>query len=70
VCRELRKDPAAAKIPIILLSAVAQVADIAAGLAAGADEYIVKPFSPRDFAMRVNAVLARNQAGAPPRIGD
>ncbi len=63
VCRELRQDPATAHIPVILLTAMAREADIAAGLAAGADDYIVKPFSPRDFAMRVNAVLARVQAG-------
>jgi DNA-binding response OmpR family regulator len=66
VCRELRKDPATAKIPVIILTALAQEADIAAGFAAGAVDYIVKPFSPRDFALRVQAVLARAQASAPP----
>ena len=64
VCRELRKDPATAKIPVILLTALAQEADVTAGFAAGADDYIVKPFSPRDFTMRVQAVLARAQTGA------
>ena len=63
VCQELRQDPATANIPVILLTAMAREADIAAGLAAGADDYIVKPFSPRDFTMLVNAVLARVQAG-------
>jgi len=67
VCRELRKDPATARIPVIILTALAQEADIAAGFAAGADDYIVKPFSPREFVMRVNAALARAQASAPPR---
>ena len=66
-CRELRKDPVTANIPVIILSALAQQADITAGLAAGADDYIVKPFSPRDFAMRVTALLARAQAGVPLR---
>jgi DNA-binding response OmpR family regulator len=66
VCRELRKDPVTAKIPVIILTALAQETDIAAGFAAGADDYIVKPFSPRDFALRVDAVLARAQANAPP----
>jgi DNA-binding response OmpR family regulator len=61
VCRELRKDPATANIPVIILTALAQEADIAAGFAAGAADYIVKPFSPRDFAMRVDVVLARAQ---------
>jgi DNA-binding response OmpR family regulator len=64
VCQELRKDPATARIPVILLTALAQETDITAGLAAGADDYIVKPFSPRDFTVRVNAVLARIQAEA------
>jgi DNA-binding response OmpR family regulator len=59
VCRELRKDPATADIPVILLTALAHEAAITAGDAAGADDYIVKPFSPRDLAMRVGAVLAR-----------
>ena len=66
VCQELRKDPATANIPVIILTALAQEADIAAGFAAGAADYIVKPFSPRDFAIRVDAVLARAQAIAPP----
>src|ERR1700690_341676 len=63
VCQELRQDPATANIPVILLTAMGREADIAAGLAAGADDYIVKPFSPRDFTMLVSAVLARVQAG-------
>lgn len=63
VCRELRKHPATANVPVILLTAMATEANIAAGLAAGADDYIVKPFSPRDFTIRVDAVLARVQAG-------
>jgi DNA-binding response OmpR family regulator len=67
VCRELRKDPATARIPVILLTAMARETDITAGLAAGADDYIVKPFSPREFTIRVNAVLARIQAGALPQ---
>ncbi|HEX2744149.1 MAG TPA: response regulator [Streptosporangiaceae bacterium] len=69
VCQELRKDPATANIPIIVLTALAHEADIAAGLAAGADDYIVKPFSTNDFAIRVKAVLARIQASASPRTG-
>jgi DNA-binding response OmpR family regulator len=67
VCRELRKDPATARIPVILLTALARETDITAGLAAGADDYIVKPFSPREFTIRVNAALARIQAGALPQ---
>jgi DNA-binding response OmpR family regulator len=59
VCRELRKDPATANIPVILLTALAHEAAITAGAAAGADDYLVKPFSPRDLAMRVGAMLVR-----------
>jgi DNA-binding response OmpR family regulator len=69
VCQELRKDPATANIPIIVLTALAHEADITAGLAAGADDYIVKPFNTNDFAVRVSAALTRLQAGASPRTG-
>jgi DNA-binding response OmpR family regulator len=59
VCQELRQDPATAKIPVIILTALAHEADITAGLAAGADDYIVKPFVTSDFSARVNTVVAR-----------
>jgi DNA-binding response OmpR family regulator len=62
VCRELRKHPATAKVPVIMLTARAQQADITAGFAAGANEYIAKPFSPRELASRIKTVLARVQA--------
>jgi DNA-binding response OmpR family regulator len=61
-CRELRADPATSEVPIILLTARAQESDIETGFAVGADDYIVKPFSPRELAGRVHAVLARIQA--------
>lgn len=59
VCQGLRQDPATADMPVIILTARAQQGDIDAGLAAGASEYIAKPFSPRELAMRVNALLGR-----------
>jgi DNA-binding response OmpR family regulator len=62
VCRELRADPATSEVPIILLTARAQESDIENGFAAGADDYVVKPFSPRELASRVHDVLARIQA--------
>jgi DNA-binding response OmpR family regulator len=62
VCRELRADPATSEVPVILLTARAQESDIENGFAAGADDYVVKPFSPRELAMRVHEVLARIQA--------
>ena len=59
VCRRLRETPATATTPILLLTAKAQEADVEAGFAAGADDYIAKPFSPRELVSRVEAVLAR-----------
>jgi DNA-binding response OmpR family regulator len=61
VCRKLREDPATATVPIILITAKAQEADVERGFAAGADDYIVKPFSPRELASRVQAVVARKK---------
>jgi DNA-binding response OmpR family regulator len=54
----LKDDPATASIPIILLSAKAQGTDIRAGIDAGADDYVTKPFEPLDLIDRVNALLA------------
>ena len=62
VCRALRDDPRTAHIPVILLTAKAQAAELERGLAAGADDVIVKPFSPKEMLRRVEALLAR-----PPR---
>jgi DNA-binding response OmpR family regulator len=59
VCRALRGNLATALIPVILLTAKAQEAEIERGFDAGADDYIVKPFSPREMLRRVGAVLAR-----------
>ncbi|MGZ4429337.1 MAG: response regulator transcription factor [Nocardioidaceae bacterium] len=61
-CRALRLDDAMARIPVILLTARAQEADIEQGFNAGADDYVVKPFSPRELASRVSAVLQRSGA--------
>ena len=59
VCQKLRDDPLTVDVPIILITAKAQEADVERGFAAGADDYIVKPFSPRELASRVEAVFAR-----------
>ncbi|MFE9442173.1 response regulator transcription factor [Streptomyces sp. NPDC006602] len=59
VCRELRAAPETAALPVILLTARSQEGDIETGFAAGADDYIVKPFSPRELNSRVQAVLTR-----------
>lgn len=59
VCRVLRGSPDTAKLPIIFLTARAQESDVRNGIAAGGDDYIVKPFSPRELMNRVQAILAR-----------
>jgi DNA-binding response OmpR family regulator len=59
VCQKLRAEPSTAGIPVILITAKAQEVDVERGFAAGADDYIVKPFSPRELATRVEAVLSR-----------
>ncbi|MFN0028779.1 MAG: response regulator [Acidimicrobiales bacterium] len=59
VCQELRQDRRTASIPVILLTARAQERDIEQGFAAGANDYIVKPFSPRELVSRINALLPR-----------
>ena len=59
VCSQLRREEATAAVPVIMLTAKAQEQDVATGFAAGADDYVVKPFSPRELVSRVQAVLAR-----------
>jgi DNA-binding response OmpR family regulator len=59
VCRALRDNVDLGAVAVILLTARAQESDIDAGFAAGADDYIVKPFSPRELLERVQKVLAR-----------
>lgn len=59
VCALLRANPVTARVPIILLSSAAQAGEVERGLDAGADDYIVKPFSPREMLERVEALLAR-----------
>ncbi len=64
VCADLRRNEATASIPVIMLTAKAQEADVTAGFATGADDYVVKPFSPRELVSRVAAVLARSTAAS------
>lgn len=61
--RRLRKNPVTASIPIIMLTARVSEDDKVTGLNAGADDYIVKPFSPRELIARINAVLRRSDPG-------
>lgn len=69
VCRLLRGRPETARTPIIMLTARSSESDRVVGLDAGADDYVTKPFSPRELAARVRAVLRRGrpeEEGPPP----
>ena len=59
ICRALRADPATARIPILLLTALGEELDRIAGLESGADDYVTKPFSPREVTLRVDSLLRR-----------
>src|SRR6186997_467559 len=66
ICRALRADPQLQTIPVILITARAEEAERVAGLELGADDYITKPFSPREVVARVRAVLRRTSAAPLP----
>jgi DNA-binding response OmpR family regulator len=59
VCQALRAEPATASIPIIMLTARGEEADRVRGLELGADDYVTKPFSPKELVARVSALLRR-----------
>ena len=67
VCRTIRADPALAKLPIIMVTARAEEGDRILGLESGADDYVTKPFSPRELVARVAALLRR--VGSPGEAG-
>jgi DNA-binding response OmpR family regulator len=64
VCQTLRSDPATASIPIIMLTARGEETERISGLELGADDYVTKPFSPRELTARVAALLRRVQRPA------
>ena len=74
VCKILRRDANTAKMPIIMLTARAAEMDRVVGLELGADDYVTKPFSPRELVLRIRKLLARNsstpESGAYIKIGD
>lgn len=59
VVRCIRNEPELADLPVVLLTARAQESDVETGFGTGADDYITKPFSPRELASRVEALLDR-----------
>ena len=73
VCRQLRKDKETARVPILMLTARGEEEDRIRGLKTGADDYVTKPFSPRELMARVEALLRRSRpslAGDTLKIGD
>jgi two-component system phosphate regulon response regulator PhoB len=59
VCRQLRSDPALRDLPVLLLTAKAEEIDRVVGFELGADDYVTKPFSPRELVLRIQAILRR-----------
>ena len=73
VYKELRADPRTSSIPVLMLTAKGEVNDRIAGLELGADDYVTKPFSPKELLLRVKALLKRTRkvtVDASLRIGD
>jgi two-component system phosphate regulon response regulator PhoB len=62
VCKQLKQEPRTTTIPLIMLSARGEEADVVAGLELGADDYLTKPFSPRVLLARIRAVLRRRHS--------
>ncbi len=65
VCRQLKADPKTRTIPVIMLTAKADEVDRIVGLELGADDYVTKPFSPRELVLRVKTILRRTQGETP-----
>jgi two-component system alkaline phosphatase synthesis response regulator PhoP len=72
VCKELKNERKTRPIPVIMLTAKAQESDKVIGLELGADDYVAKPFSPRELIARIKAVLRRGKEKLPEviKIGD
>ena len=75
ICKRLKKDERTAAIPILILTAKGDETDVVLGLELGADDYMVKPFSPKELVARVHAILRRprvtaTDTGSKWKIGD
>jgi phosphate regulon transcriptional regulator PhoB len=64
ICKEVRRDTALNRLPILMLTARGEEADRVVGLEMGADDYVTKPFSPRELVARVKALLRRSEPAA------
>jgi DNA-binding response OmpR family regulator len=62
ICRRLKKDERTAAVPVLILTAKGDETDVVLGLELGADDYMVKPFSPKELVARVHAILRRPKA--------
>ena len=73
ICRAMRADPAVSGVPIIMLTALSEETDRIVGLEIGGDDYVTKPFSPKELVARIGAVRRRTHrsrpGGAPLRFG-
>lgn len=65
VCKALKAEEATQAIPVVMLTAKGEESDVVLGLEFGADDYVRKPFSPRELVARIRAVLRRGQPAAP-----
>jgi two-component system phosphate regulon response regulator PhoB len=74
VCRQIKRVPATRRLPVIMLTAKATEQDRVKGLEAGADDYVTKPFSPREFVLRIGRSIGRSVPVSPLkpklRVGD
>ena len=66
VCKLMRRDPATAGIPVLMLTAKAAEMDRVVGLELGADDYVTKPYSPRELVLRIRKLLKRAKGGDEP----
>ncbi len=70
VCRRIKEDPLTRSIPIIMVTAKDEESDVVLGLGVGADDYVTKPFSPKELLARVKAVLRRGPIRADDNAGE
>lgn len=68
VCKALKSNPETEALPIVMLTAKSEPSERVAGLELGADDYVTKPFSPRELVLRVQALLRRLRASSKPDI--
>jgi len=66
ICKDIRREPALNRLPILMLTARGEESDRVVGLELGADDYVTKPFSPRELVARVKALLRRAEPAAEP----